>query len=90
MWSGLQLIAGSAFAFAGRHCTVVPPACLHTVHSLQMAKSCYHHPLILETVIMFRIRTFDGKEEEQNCVFLLQGGVLLLNGHFDLKQASLS
>ena len=55
-----------------------------------MAKSCYHHPLILETVIMFQIRTFDGKEEEQNCIFLLQGDVLLLNGHFDLKQASLS
>ena len=89
MWSGLQLILLDQLLLLQAD-TAVPPGWLHTVHSLQMAKSCYHHPLILETVIMFQIRTFDGKEEEQNCVFLLQGDVLLLNGHFDLKQASLS
>ena len=76
MWSGLQLILLDQLLLLQAD-TAVPPGCLHTVHSLQMAKSCYHHPLILETVIMFQIRTFDGKEEEQNCVFLLQGDVLL-------------
>ena len=84
MWSGLQLILLDQLLLLQAD-TAVPPACLHTVHSLQMAKSCYHHPLILETVIMFQIRTFDGKKEEQSCVFLLQRDVLLLNDHFDLK-----
>ena len=34
------------------------------LQSLQMAKSCYHYPLILETVIMFQIRNFDDKKKK--------------------------
>ena len=42
-----------------------------------MAKSCYHYPLILETVIMIQIKIFDNQKGSTasqkyfNCVLLI-------------------